>query len=184
MAAEVSERDWDDLCDRVEALESNLQSINRALDLFNSMHSKLAAEESLAADHTPKAKPLATDRELGKIYDETPQFIPALRAIYDLGREHGAAQATCPHIRSSDEGTSYCALGELTANRESTANDCQISSSTSDGGLVERVAAAITPNDAIRHVADWLDRQQDVLNESWAKTCSSCAELLRWEADQ
>jgi hypothetical protein len=39
----------------------------------------------------------------------------ALRAVYDLGRQHGAA---CPYIRSSDEGTSYCALAEQQAPAE------------------------------------------------------------------
>jgi hypothetical protein len=146
-------------------LEAQLESIDRVLDLFNSTHSKLATEESLAADHIPEAKPPATDRELGKIYDETPQFTPALRAIYDLGRKHGA-------------------VAEQAASCESTANDDQISSSTPDGGLVEMVAAAITPNDAIREVADWLEQQQHILAASWTNGCIYFAELLRHEADR
>jgi len=41
----------------------------------------------------------------------------ALRCILELRARVEAleAGATCPHIRSSDEGTSYCALAEQTA---------------------------------------------------------------------
>jgi hypothetical protein len=46
-----------------------------------------------------------------------------------------ATQATCPHVRSSDEGTSYCSLVEQSANSKPTPNDCQIGSSADTGIL-------------------------------------------------
>jgi hypothetical protein len=74
----------------------------------------------------------------------------------------------CPHIVSSDEGTSYCALAEQTHSKP-TPNDRQIRSSAPADSLVERVADAIVSqstsagivNDrparaAIREVARWL----------------------------
>jgi hypothetical protein len=55
-----------------------------------------AAEESSVAQPlslTPEAAPVATDEELCRVYDDGPtSFAPALRAIYNLGRQHGAAQ--------------------------------------------------------------------------------------------
>lgn len=76
--------------------------------------------------------------------------------------EDGAA---CPHIVTSDEGTSYCRLAESVANSQPTPNSSQISSS-----LVERVARAISLDSwdvdpsswtaeayaAIREVAAWM----------------------------
>jgi hypothetical protein len=89
---------------------------------------------------TPKATPVATDEELlelawdsdmerldgerstgGTVIEEgcweawDHQLLPFARAIYNLGRQHGAARARCPHIRSSDEGSAWCALAERTA---------------------------------------------------------------------
>lgn len=49
------------------------------------------------------------------------------------------AGQTCPHIVSSDEGTSYCALAEQT-HPKPTPNDRQIRSSAPADSLVERVA--------------------------------------------
>ena len=93
------------------------------------------------------------------------------------------AGATCPHIVTGDEGTSYCALAEVTArigqpdvpantsaqtNSKPTSNPGQIRSS-----LVERVARAISLDSwdtdpvswtaearaAIGAVAEWLRKQ-------------------------
>jgi hypothetical protein len=52
------------------------------------------------------------------------------------------ANATCPHIVTSDEGTSYCSLAEQTANSKPTPNSRQIRSSSADG-LMQAVSAAI-----------------------------------------
>jgi hypothetical protein len=71
-----------------------------------------------------------------------------------------ARAATCPHIITSDEGTSYCALAEQTAK-------------PSSNSLVKRVAAILvngqacdhdearTARTAIREVAAWMREQQD-----------------------
>lgn len=80
----------------------------------------------------------------------------------------------CPYIRSSDEGTSYCALAEETANSKPTSNFSQIRSSTEGDSLVERVGAAISQpgapypfwrhdaRAAIRAVAAWLRTETDL----------------------
>lgn len=64
-----------------------------------------------------KATPIATDQELRRAWGSVTgeDWNTALRAVYDLGRQHGSAQATCPHIATSDEGTSYCRLAEQSA---------------------------------------------------------------------
>jgi hypothetical protein len=120
-----------------------------------------------------------------------------LRAVYDLGHEHGAAAAHCPHIRTSDEGTSYCALAEQTATAKPTSNDRQIRSSgpvaacpPPAGGLVEVVENAIVierakwlgvgdheARAAIRAVAWWLRAQGDPYASAWAT-------ILEQEANQ
>jgi hypothetical protein len=77
-----------------------------------------AIREPLAAPAEPGK--VATDEEIQAAYDEAYDdaggyqagTAAGLRAVYDLGRQHGAA---CPYIRSSDEGTSYCALAEQPA---------------------------------------------------------------------
>ena len=70
------------------------------------------------------------------------------------------AGATCPHIITGDEGSSYCALAEKVAAMESPAPATR--------SLVERVAIALAESDhphqlwyddaraAIREVATWL----------------------------
>jgi hypothetical protein len=53
------------------------------------------------------------------------------------------AGATCPHVVTSDEGTSYCRLADQTANSQSTPNHRQIRSSDVASSLVEKVALKI-----------------------------------------
>jgi len=76
------------------------------------------------------APEVAPDHELIMAWDRhmRSDIGDRLRAVYDLGHEHGAAAAHCPHIRTSDEGTSYCALAEQTATAKPTSNDRQIRS--------------------------------------------------------
>jgi hypothetical protein len=88
------------------------------------------------------------------------------------------AGATCPHVRSSDEGTSYCALAESVAAQQPplfTAEEvARIVAPTSPAGsLVERVAKAIydAPSThegwrsearaAILEVAAWFRAERD-----------------------
>jgi hypothetical protein len=83
------------------------------------------------------------------------------------------AGQTCPHIVSSDEGTSYCALAEQTANQFRDAAEMVAPSAPADS-LVVRVAKEIAEQSlregdpswaylrpearaAIREVAAWLD---------------------------
>jgi len=114
----------------------------------------LAIAAELAADYfadasktapTPEAAPVAPDHELIMAWDRhmRSDIGDRLRVVYNLGREHGAAAARCPHIRSSDEGTSYCALAEQTANFKPTSNDCQIRSLSDALGAAECALADI-----------------------------------------
>ena len=113
---------------------------------------------------TPEPAPAPTDDELLELcWRDNTLLSEDLRCAYDLGREHGAAAARCPHIRSSDEGTSYCALAEKTAATQA----FWFVAFAPAGELVERVADAIYRNGigdgfreearaAIREVAKWL----------------------------
>jgi hypothetical protein len=87
-----------------------------------------AIREPMEPAPAAAAAPVATDNGLLRCYaqaveDALRRFADndeikaaGRRALYNLGREHGgASQASCPHIRSSDEGTSYCALAQQVA---------------------------------------------------------------------
>ena len=92
-----------------------------------------------------KATPIATDQELRRAWGSVTgeDWNTALRAVYDLGRQHGSAQATCPHIVSSDEGTSYCRLVEQTQDKldRLIAQDRAASAEARPNGLVDRLMA-------------------------------------------
>jgi len=118
---------------------------------------------------TSKAAPVATDMDLEFAYGGEDGFLADLRAVYDLGREHGV---TCPHIRSSDEGTSYCALAEQTA----AAQPAPAAAPAPAGSLVQELAFLIagfastsrigdcampTAREVLRKVAEWLREQHD-----------------------
>jgi hypothetical protein len=110
------------------------------------------------------------------------------------------AGATCPHIVSSDEGTSYCRLAEQTQDKldrlialdrddptpDAAMTELRAASAEARpaGGLVERVEEAIitgmvdgdrhAARAAIREVAKWLD----------TKGQHGCSLWLREEADR
>lgn len=95
------------------------------------------------------------------------------------------ANATCPHIVTSSEGTSYCTLAE--ANSKPTPNSSQIGRS-----LVKRVQGAIhdvvfphgydEARAAICEVAAWLiDRRRD---DDWLAPFEELADLLLEEAQR
>jgi len=84
------------------------------------------------------AGPVATDEELHRIFHVRQLYMDSLRDVYNLGREHGASQTSCPHIRSSDEGTSYCALAQ-----QGNSSASLTGSPAPAGGLVERVTSRV-----------------------------------------
>ena len=106
---------------------------------------------------------VATDAELCKVYNDAPEhgFGPALRAVYDLGRQHGAAP-----IRSGPESP----LVERVA-------DAIAAQATSAGIVNDRPARA-----AIREVAaaliDWWD------SDEVARTGWEAAKWLEQEASR
>ena len=93
------------------------------------------------------------------------------------------AGATCPHIVSSDEGTSYCDLALQTA----TSQPASAAALAPAGGLVERVAGAIgqelspaaEARAAIREVAAWLEQRTCIIANG-----GQWADMLRQETDR
>ena len=98
--------------------------------------------------------------DLGAFASDTRACVLELRARVEALE----AGATCPHVRTSDEGTSYCALAEQVVAKESAA--------PAASSLVERVDRA-----AIREVAAWL---RDRGGYPWAWV----AQVLEMEADR
>lgn len=100
------------------------------------------------------------------------------RRIYRAGWDAAMAAATCPHIITSDEGTSYCGLAEQGTNSNPTPNNRQIRSSAPAGGLVERVRRVIA-DDAILAVAEWMQERTCVIANG-----SQWADMLREEVQR
>lgn len=153
------------LRNRVAALEATQHThIDSSFDLFK------AASPPPAPDHVRGA----------------PEMV-ATDGAYNLGRQHGAAQATCPHVRTSDEGTSYCALAEKTASQPRQEEEAAPSPAPA-GGLVERMRSALGMREflsdaelssMIHVVADWLQLHSGIIANG-----SQWAEMLRKEADR
>jgi hypothetical protein len=148
-----------------------------------------------AADPAPASEPppqIASSQELYQIWDSSTNVSSALRVVYDLGRQHGAAQAVCPHIVSTDEGTSYCRLAEQGAAPVTPMDEPHPASPKAQpGGLVERVRRVIgddapcshsNARAAIREVAAWL-RENDSECQMGGDAAAT-AELLEQEAGQ
>jgi hypothetical protein len=158
------------------------------------------AEVDEQAPPTPEAAPVATDEELWSLWANRPNLpnssAAALRAIYNLGRQHGAAQPVpsteftadtvivhCPETcwvevrRAADgkvlydnfrKGSLVLPVGEPPAAPPAPA-----------GGLVERVCRQlplrpVEARAAIREVAEWLDQ----------RGMHGCALWLREEMDR
>jgi hypothetical protein len=71
---------------------------------------------AVALDHPPGATKMVS--EYGRPTSTNLRSVwgwHGVDGVYDLGYRDGATQATCPHIVTSGEGTSYCALAEQTA---------------------------------------------------------------------
>ena len=108
------------------------------------------------------------------------------------------ADATCPHIVSSDEGTSYCDLAQQTQDKldRLIAQD-RDDAPTRAGSLVERVAGAIHPDRcadpnlylhearaAIREVAAYM--QENYADTDWVTTAAVACVIadLKEESDR
>jgi hypothetical protein len=66
----------------------------------------VALEPTTQPPASPLVERVATDAELCQVCNDAPEhgFGPALRAVYDLGRQHGAAP-TQPGLESSPAGS-------------------------------------------------------------------------------
>jgi hypothetical protein len=74
------------------------QVLLHLLDRVEALEQESTCKQSLQVPPTPEAAPVATDEELCRVYDDAARqgFGPAVRALYDLGRQHGAAQPEPP----------------------------------------------------------------------------------------
>jgi len=69
------------------------QVLLHLLERVEALEQRSTCKQSLQVPPTPEAAPVATDEELCRVFDDGPtSFTPALRAVYNLGRQHGAAQ--------------------------------------------------------------------------------------------
>ena len=166
---------------RIAAAEQLIQELQTC---HNTTADAVLGLEGAKPDHLRGAtKMVATDAELVKAWDvRNGDHLGRIRHIYDMGRQHGAAAATCPHIATSDEGTSYCRLAEHGANSSAGLTSSNHlakpdGSPAPASGLVERVAQAMATDSnqplhasaiaewspearaAILAVAEWLDTQ-------------------------
>jgi hypothetical protein len=101
------------------------------------------------------------------------------------------AGATCPHVRTSDEGSSYCTLAEqhqdkldrLIAQDRAASADARPAPASS---LVERVAIALAESDHPHQL--WHDDARAAIREvaAWLRTgrLLHAAELLEQEANR
>jgi len=69
-----------------------LLMILERLELLEAALQQSTVKESSTVGPTPEAAPVATDEELANLYVADVSVPEALRAVYDLGRQHGAAQ--------------------------------------------------------------------------------------------
>lgn len=162
-----------DLRARVEALEAaqNLRQQDEDVERVAGDPQPIATDEELAACSANAAKVAILERkDYDKALTSADMTKVQSRALYDLGRQHGAA-----------------------ANFKPTPNDGQIRSSAPAVGLVERLGSVpdvwsagkplhpAARRAAIHHIADWLELQQEVPIGSTA-SADYFAAMLRSEA--
>jgi hypothetical protein len=149
-----------ELRSRVEALERRCEVQLQQLGDLQDRHHRLAGsvrllEREMVVDQ-PEPAPLATDQDLNQLWDSTgPTVVDAFRALYDLGRQHGAQSATSPPPEPPPTPPWW--------------GDGQPKCSSP---LVDEVAECITPSgeplrrgwacDAITEAADWLEKRGNV----------------------
>jgi hypothetical protein len=93
------------------------QVLLHLLDRVEVLEQESTCNQSLQVPSTPEAAPVATDEELCRVFDDGPiRFAPALRAVYDLGRQHGAVPApVATNEQMREEWARICAMGKETA---------------------------------------------------------------------
>jgi len=67
------------------------QTLLNLLERVEALEQRSTCKQSLQVPPTPKAAPVATDDELTQVWNDHQPAGIALRAVYDLGRQHGAA---------------------------------------------------------------------------------------------
>jgi hypothetical protein len=132
---------------RIEALEAGQQPLVNYAPVkpeYRDKLDRLIEQYRSNSQHFTLVDRVATDAELCQVYNDAPEhsFGPALRAVYDLGRQHGAVP-----IRSGPESP----LVERVA-------DAIAAQATSAGIVNDRPARA-----AILEVAKWMRTQDDLL---------------------
>jgi hypothetical protein len=132
------------LLERVEALEAAQQQPRQdKLD-------RLIALDRGDDEPTPEAAPVATDQELCNAYTNASRhgFLPALRAVYDLNRQHGIC--TSEHLSPAQPAPPPAPAGGLVKRVPAATWEAEEKA----GEAYERDAISRV---AIREVVDWLD---------------------------
>jgi len=116
--------------DSIEQFQSNrftFEAIVRRLEKLEAALQQSTVKESLTVGPTPEAAPVATDEELRSVYGSVDSagkwgtYVPALRACYDLGRQHGAVPApVATNEQMREEWARICAMGKEAAAAQST----------------------------------------------------------------
>ena len=105
------------------------------------------------------------------------------------------AGATCPHIVSSDEGTSYCRLAKQSQDKLDRLIELDRAKPAPAGSLVDRVADAIYRNGtgdgfreearaAIREVAAWFRRGDAGAGSAWTVAADVLDAVLQQDGDR
>ena len=121
---------------------------------YKVMHARLEALESKY--ETMRLAALEWGKDVDKLMRWSDQHLKRIEKL--------EAGATCPHIVSSDEGTSYCALAEQTAKPTS-------NSGLTSGSLVEQVARAISLDSSDANPAGWTAEARAAIRtvEQWLR---------------
>jgi hypothetical protein len=97
------EREMLELRTRLDCLERRCEVQLQQLSDLQDRHHRLAGsvrllEREVATDRPePEPSPVVTDQDLYQLYDSIgPTVVDAFRALYDLGRQHGAQRAAPP----------------------------------------------------------------------------------------
>jgi len=106
---------------------------------------------------TPEAAPVATDKELFSAYNAPYGFAPALRVVYNLGRQHGAAQPPAAQPAPPPAPAGGLVRRVLKAMWKG------VETSDADGAraAIREVAAWMRENETGFNAARWLEQEAD-----------------------
>jgi hypothetical protein len=148
------------------------QVLLHLLERVEALEQRPTCKECLQVPPTPEAAPVATDEQLWGFWcEEGMNFIPeVLRACYNLGRQHGAAQppAAQPAPPAAPAGGLVERVGEA-MERHHVMGDIEGSWDAQARAAIREVAAwldsnACLPDDATPREADGWEMAAQILN--------------------